>query len=122
MIKALILVGLGGGAGSILRYLASAVVTKYVHTLFPLATFLVNISGCLLIGLLSALLSRQPVANPDLRWLFLTGFCGGYTTFSTFSAENIQLFQSGHAWMAVWYTMASVLAGLLAVWVGTKAW
>ncbi|MDR1879471.1 MAG: fluoride efflux transporter CrcB [Tannerellaceae bacterium] len=122
MIKALILVGLGGGVGSILRYLASTVVTKYVHTLFPLGTFLVNISGCLLIGLLSAFLTRQPVDGPDLRLLFLTGFCGGYTTFSTFSAENIQLFQSGHAWIAVWYTAASVLAGLLAVWVGTKAW
>jgi CrcB protein len=117
MIRTLVLIGLGGGFGSILRYLTSVLTGRYFHGSFPLATFIVNIAGCFLIGWLTATLSRQS-ANPDLKFLFITGFCGGYTTFSTFSAENLQLLQSGHSWTAILYIAASILAGLLAVWLG----
>lgn len=116
--RALLLVGLGGGAGSIFRYLTSVAVTRYFQGVFPLAIFIVNISGCFMIGLFLGLLERVLLANPDLKLLFVTGFCGGYTTFSTFSAENVNLIQSGHYLTAFLYIAASVLTGMAAVWLG----
>ncbi|MDR1602703.1 MAG: fluoride efflux transporter CrcB [Tannerella sp.] len=117
MIRTLILIGLGGGAGSILRYLTSVLTNKYFHGAFPLATCIVNIAGCFVIGWLVGMLGRQS-NHPDLNALFITGFCGGYTTFSTFSAENLHLFQSGNNSTAFFYIAVSILAGLFAVWLG----
>src|SRR5690554_447943 len=94
MIKTLILVGLGGGVGSVLRYLASLLANRYFPTIFPLATFTVNVIGCFLIGLILGLLERQHLPNPDMRFLFVIGFCGGFTTFSAFALENIFLMQN----------------------------
>ena len=118
MVRAIILVGIGGGIGSIFRYLTSVFVGKYFHDTFPLATFITNVLGCLIIGLLLGLFERYQVANPDLKYLFVTGFCGGYTTFSTFAAENMNLFNSGNSLTAFAYIAASIILGLLAVWLG----
>lgn len=71
-----------------------------------------------MIGLFLGLLERQLFANPDLKLLFVTGFCGGYTTFSTFSSENVHLIQSGHYLTAFLYIAASVFMGMAAVWLG----
>ena len=118
MTRAIILVGLGGALGSIFRYLTSVVVTKYLQTTFPLATFTPNILGCLIIGVLLGLFERQQLTDPDLKLLFITGFCGGYTTFSTFASENINLFQSGNSLTAFLYIASSILTSLFAVWFG----
>lgn len=118
MTKAIVLVGLGGGIGSVLRYLVSVVVTKYFQTAFPLATFVSNFVGCLIIGVLLGVFERQQISSPDLKLLFITGFCGGYTTFSAFAAENVSLFQSGNSFTALLYIFGSVLLGLFAVWIG----
>ena len=118
MMRAIILVGIGGGIGSIFRYLTSVFVGKYFQTVFPLATFITNILGCLIIGLLFGVFERYQMTNPDLKYLFVTGFCGGYTTFSTFAAENINFFQSDNSLTAFAYIAASVIVGLLAVWAG----
>jgi CrcB protein len=118
MTRAIILVGLGGGLGSIFRYLTSVVVTKYVQTTFPLGTFAVNIIGCLIVGILLGLFERQQLTNPDLKFLLITGFCGGYTTFSAFASENINLFQSGNSLTAFVYIASSVLISLFAVFIG----
>lgn len=118
MTRAIIFVGLGGGLGSIFRYLTSLVVTKYFQTTFPLATFTANILGCLIIGVLLGLFERQQLTNPDLKFLFITGFCGGYTTFSAFASENINLFQSGNPLTAFLYIASSILVSLFAVWLG----
>ncbi|NDW12685.1 fluoride efflux transporter CrcB [Bacteroides sp. 214] len=118
MIKMILLVGLGGGLGSILRFLTSVIVNKYTQTTYPLSTFTVNIIGCFIIGMLLGLFERNQIINTDLRLLFMTGFCGGYTTFSAFALENINLFQSGHTLTALLYIVASVILGLLAVWGG----
>jgi CrcB protein len=118
MIRAVILVGVGGGIGSIFRYLTATLVNKYIQTAFPWAIFTANILGCLLVGLLLGFFERHQLTNPDLKYLFVTGFCGGYTTFSTFAAENVSLFQSGNTLTAFLYIAASILVGLLAVWVG----
>ena len=118
MFRTLLLIGLGGSIGSMLRYLTSVVIEKYYASVFPLATLIVNIIGCLLIGIIMGLLEKNQLMNSSMKWLFVTGFCGGYTTFSTFGYENITLLQSHHSSLAFLYIAASVIAGLGAVWFG----
>ncbi len=118
MIKVFLLIFLGGGIGSVFRYATSLFTQKYYSGNFPIATLLVNILGCLLIGLLVGITEKMNVANSDLKYLFITGFCGGYTTFSTFGYENISLFQNEQAFLALSYVVLSIVAGLLAVWLG----
>ncbi|MDR0799775.1 MAG: fluoride efflux transporter CrcB [Dysgonamonadaceae bacterium] len=119
MITKLLWVGLGGGVGSIFRYLTSVAVNKYATgTVFPFATFMVNILGCLIIGILIGLSAKHHWIGEPLKLLLITGFCGGYTTFSTFSLENLQLQQAGHFFVLALYIAASVLVGLAAVYIG----
>lgn|SRR5690554_4490904 len=118
MIRTIILVGIGGGIGSILRYLTSVLFAKCFQTGFPWGTLSVNVIGSLIIGLLIGCFSREGISQPDLKFLFVIGFCGGYTTFSAFSLESINLFQSGNSALAFTYIAASVLISLLAVWCG----
>lgn len=118
MLKTLLIVGLGGGVGSVFRYLTSVWTDKYVKSAFPWATFLVNVIGCLIIGILIGLFTKHQVENSTLKLLFVTGFCGGFTTFSAFTLENIKLFQSGNSLLALLYIALSVILGVLAVWTG----
>jgi CrcB protein len=118
MIRTLLLVAFGGGIGSALRYLTSVVVQKYYANVFPLATLLTNVLGCFIIGILMGLFEKNQVVTSDLKWLFVTGFCGGYTTFSTFGYENISLFQNNNSALAFLYIGGSVFMGLFAVWMG----
>lgn len=117
MLKSIILVGIGGGIGSILRFLTSQI-QQNPNSLFPIKTLLVNVLGCLLIGFLFGLSEKNQLTNPYLKLLFITGFCGGFTTFSTFSLENFTLIQSGYLFTAIIYTILSVLLGLFALWIG----
>ena len=114
MLKEIVLVGLGGGAGSILRYLTSVWLGGWNKTGFPWATFTVNMLGCLVIGMLIGLLVRQP-EEQQLRLLLITGFCGGYTTFSTFASENLALIQSGQMLTVAAYVLSSTVLGVLLV-------
>ena len=118
MIKTIFLVGIGGAAGSICRYLTSIFISKNYPSSFPFATFTANILGCLIIGLLFGLFEKQQLVNPDLKFLLITGFCGGYTTFSTFSSENLALLPEGNYVSAITYMLTSVIIGVFAVWAG----
>ncbi|MDR3308442.1 MAG: fluoride efflux transporter CrcB [Tannerella sp.] len=121
MFRDLLLVGLGGGAGSMLRYASSLLAGKMQHTTFPVGTLFVNIAGCFILGLVVAFLERQQVLNANLRLLLITGFCGGFTTFSAFSSESLKMFGNGHYFLAITYILVSVILGLLAVWGGMNA-
>lgn len=118
MIKSVLIVFLGGGIGSIFRYLTSVFTQKHIQQSFPWATFFVNIVGCLIVGILVGLFTKQQIPNADLKLLFITGFCGGFTTFSAFALENIKLFQSGNSFLALLYIALSVILGVFAVWTG----
>lgn len=118
MVKSLLLVGFGGGIGSIFRYLTTFYLAKYFPSKFPLGTFAVNLLGCFLIGLLAGYFEKNNLVNSDMKFLFVTGFCGGYTTFSAFGYENLNLFQSNNTLLAFSYIGASLIFGLLAVWLG----
>lgn len=123
MLKSLLLVGVGGAAGSLFRYILSRLLTSEVPFTFPYGTFAVNIIGCLLIGVIYGL-GLKELSSSSMRLLLGTGFCGGFTTFSSFSLEFLLLLREGHANLAFLYAAASMILGLSAVWLGllfTKA-
>ena len=117
MLKDLLLVGLGSGLGGMCRYLVSQLLVTTQNG-FPWGTFTVNIVGSLLIGLLWGLSSRLPSLSPVLTLLFMVGFCGGFTTFSTFSREGLSLLQTQNYTLFLLYTLGSVVLGILAVMMG----
>ncbi len=117
MIKDLILVGIGSGIGGMCRYLISLYLGQS-HSGFPWGTFVVNIMGCLFIGILWGLTSRFQNLSPAFSLLFMVGFCGGFTTFSTFSKEGLALLQANHYTLFALYTIGSVLLGVMSVALG----
>lgn len=116
--KNLLYIFLGGGFGSVLRFLVSNYTQKLWNiNSFPLGTFVVNISGCFLIGMFSAYFLKT---DNSLKYLLITGVCGGYTTFSTFSAENCNLWQSGSYNILIVYALTSLIVGIMMVFLGYK--
>ena len=118
MLNNILLVGLGGAAGSIGRYLCQKWIAGFYQHGFPLATFLVNILGCLVIGILYALGEKSSLLSPPARLLLITGLCGGFTTFSTFAFENTNLLRTGDHLYFFLYAMGSVVLGIAAVYMG----
>lgn len=114
--KQVLLVFLGGGAGSALRFLIS----KNLNSLsaLPLGTFLVNIFGSLLIGLILGLAGRQDILSSNVTLLLASGFCGGFTTFSAFSYESRELLEAGDFLNFGLYTAGSIIFGIAAVMAG----
>jgi len=110
----LFLIGTGGAVGSILRYLLQ----KAFNTQFPVGTLCVNIAGCFLIGFLWALSSKG--LSEQLRYLLMTGFCGGFTTFSAFGLESYQMIANGRWVILFFYILTSVAVGILATFLGYK--
>ena len=112
------LIFLGGGVGSVLRYLVQGWIHKLSGATFPLGTMVVNISVCLVIGFLGGLFFGPRPINEDYRFAILTGILGGYTTFSAFGWETMRLTEDGEFLFAAVNVLVSVAAGLLAVWLG----
>ena len=117
MFRNFLLIGLGGGIGSMLRYAASLVVgQKY----FPYATLAVNIIGSFIIGLVLAVSMKDESFSYNWKLFLATGICGGFTTFSSFSAENMELLQTGRYALVLTYICSSVILGIAAAWLGFK--
>jgi CrcB protein len=119
MVKTILLVGLGGGLGSMLRYLTTYFIISRI-TRFPAiyGTFAVNFIGCLLIGVAIGLSERYAWFSPQMRWFVAAGLCGGYTTFSAFAYENIDLLRNGNYFVSLVYILASVVICFSATFAG----
>lgn len=120
------LLTLGGGAGANARYWLGKLVTRAQLAMlgpveFPWATFLINVTGSVVLGLVAVAYLHHP-GGPHQRWYLLlgTGFCGGFTTFSTFSYETLQLLHDGRPWAAAGYVFGSVGCGLIGVWLAMR--
>ena len=117
MVKNILLVGLGSFVGGVLRYLISLLLRPSMGG-FPWGTFVVNIVGCLLIGALWGAMGRWPNFSSRISLLIGMGFCGGFTTFSTFSKEGLALLQAGSYGLFAAYVFGSIAVGILAVTLG----
>lgn len=117
MIRDIVLVGIGSGIGGICRYLISLFMSQEYNG-FPWGTLTVNLVGSLLIGVLWGLTSRFPNLSTAFSLFLMVGFCGGFTTFSTFSKEGLTLLQAHHYMLFSLYSVGSVVLGLLAVALG----
>jgi CrcB protein len=114
-----LLVGIGGWLGAASRYYLGLWMAARLGTTFPYGTFLINVTGCLILGFFGTLaIDRALLVPPEFRLLVSVGFVGAYTTFSTFGFETIRMLEDGDVLLAVGYVLGSVLLGLLAVYCG----
>lgn len=118
MIKSLLIVGLGSFCGGALRYYISTLMKSACGQGFPWGTLLVNLMGCLTIGLLLGIFGRCGVQSNSWSLLLTVGFCGGFTTFSTFANESLQMLHSGSTLNLIIYILASVIVGITLVALG----
>ena len=113
-------VGLGGFFGCIARYLTGVLVVRLFDApVFPYATLIVNITGCLLIGLFGGLAENTDLISPELQLLLIVGLLGGFTTYSAFGFQTLALARDGRMLLAVLNVSAHIILGLSAVWLGT---
>jgi CrcB protein len=116
--KILLIIGTGSFVGGVSRYLTSKYIQNTILSAFPFGTFFVNILGCFLIGLFYGLSERGNLVSYEWRLFLTVGFCGGFTTFSTFANENIALLKDGNIFYFALYAGLSVFIGILATYIG----
>ncbi len=120
MIKSLLLVGTGGALGTMLRYLCQRFLPGISGSGFPWNTLMVNLAGCLLIGLLWGWTSKTINGSDQIKLFAITGLCGGFTTFSAFSVETLQLVKNDKLLWALAYISISVVIGVMLTFLGYK--
>ena len=118
MLRLILIIGTGSFLGGVTRFLASRYIQNHAVSAFPYGTFVVNILGCFLIGLFYGLSERGNLLDSEWRMFLTVGFCGGFTTFSTFANENISLLREGEMFHFALYAGLSVFLGLLATYLG----
>lgn len=122
--KSIAFVFLGGGLGSVLRFLISKWTANSYTGNFPLGTFAANVLACFILGIIISALGSRFGLNEGYRHVWIYGFCGGFSTFSTFSSETFHLFQSNQVWMGALYVAASVVICIsvliVGLWLGQK--
>lgn len=114
----ILLVAAGSALGGVARYLLSKVITAHTAGVFPWGTFAVNVLGCFIIGIVYGLAGRHIGLSENARIFLTVGFCGGFTTFSTFAHENYLLFDSGNVLTVAAYAAASFFVGLIMAYAG----
>jgi len=119
MLKLILAIGTGSFIGGVSRYLIGRFVQQHVWTAFPFGTLVVNLSGCFLIGLFYGLSDRGSLTGVEWKMFLTVGFCGGFTTFSTFANENMAMLRDGNFLYFALYTSSSVFLGLLATYLGS---
>ena len=118
MIKSILIVGTGSFIGGALRFVISTLMKNGCSSSFPWGTLMVNLLGCFLIGLIYGLSAKYSTTSHTLCLLLTTGFCGGFTTFSTFANEGFQMLQSGNTAGFIGYVSASLILGIILVMIG----
>ena len=118
MLKQLLLIGTGGFIGSVARFLVSRLNTRIDWLSIPIGTLTVNVLGSLLIGFLIGISEKSPILTVEWRMFLMVGLCGGFTTFSSFSGENLVLMKNGQILPLLLYTALSILLGFTAVYLG----
>jgi len=118
MLRLILIIGTGSFIGGVSRFLASRLIQNYAVSAFPFGTFVVNVLGCFLIGFFYGLSERGNILTAEWRMFLTVGFCGGFTTFSTFTNENVVLLREGDFFYFALYTSLSVFIGLLATYLG----
>lgn len=116
---ALLLVGAGGFVGAVARYLVTLAL-PFIGTGFPFGTLVVNVVGCLLIGFISEMSITSSLVSPELRLLLATGFCGGFTTFSSYMFEIMFLLRDGEILYASIYLFGSIIGGIFFLYIGMQ--
>jgi CrcB protein len=115
-----LLVGAGGFVGAMARFWVNTMVTQRMGLRFPYGTFLINVSGCFLIGFFMYLLAERGVLDAHWLYIIVVGFIGAYTTFSTFEYETMRALHDGQLGIGLLYVASSVLVGFLMVWLGAQ--
>ena len=118
MVKQVLLIGTGGFIGSVARYLVSRLNTRIEWFSIPIGTLTVNVIGSLLIGFLVGISEKSPILTVEWRMFLMVGLCGGFTTFSSFTGENLMLIRNGQVLSLLLYTALSILLGFTAVYLG----
>ncbi len=118
MLKSIFIVGIGSFIGGAIRYIISTLMKSSCNTFLPWGTLTVNLLGCFIIGALYALFSKHTSTPNSLFLLLTTGFCGGFTTFSTFANEGLQMLQNSNIGGFITYILLSLIAGLALVALG----
>jgi CrcB protein len=114
----LLLIAIGGAAGSVARYLLSGFVQRVTTPYFPTGTFAVNVIGCLVVGFIGGIAATRSGFSPEARALLIVGLCGGFTTFSALSWETLELLRHDTLWRAGLNAGGQLIAGLAATWAG----
>lgn len=122
MLKSLLIVGTGSFIGGAMRYLLSTLLSTYIKNMygqtFPWGTLVVNLLGCFVFGIIFALFSKHNSADNTFCLLLTTGICGGFTTFSTFANESVQMIQNGNIGEFIGYMATSVIVGIALIALG----
>lgn len=114
----LLIVGAGGFLGSVARYASSVTIDQKLNSVFPYGTFTVNLVGAFMLGLVYGLAAQNSNDVSGTKLFLITGFCGGFTTFSTFAFENFNLLANRMTATSIIYSLSSLVLGVLLVWIG----
>ena len=115
MLRTILFIGTGGFLGTVARFLVSKLSQQMFQTTFPLGTLIVNLAGCFILGIIYGLMERGELFSSDVRLFLTVGFCGGFTTFSTFAFENANMLRDGNFTQVALYTGISVIIGIAAL-------